>query len=236
MASCEADDATTESCPDAICDGLPTWHWNGDSCFAIDCGACTGTDCARGARSEAECVAAHASCEASICHSTGGEWMWWAEECDHYRCGRPQPAPCVVGRPVCNCGPERAFEPGRGCVATGCAEPLPNRRVLCEGTGGSWEPICCDTVCGDFCPEPCAADACNCGPGREFLETGCIETTRCHERLIGETCTERTRCPGGSVCCQDCGGAGCFGTPTCRAPVCDDDECTDLCGNRCDSP
>jgi hypothetical protein len=235
-ASCDPEDAQAELCPGALCDGPPSWHWNGDSCFAIECGACTGSDCARGFPSEAACAAAHATCEASLCRSTGGTWMWWTEECDHYACGVAPPAICVVGRPVCNCGSDRAFDDVLGCVPAHCPKPLPTRQAVCEATGGTWGPICCDTVCGEYCPEPCASDACDCGPGREFLEGGCTHTARCHERRIGETCADDTRCPSGSICCQSCGGPGCFGPRTCRAPVCDDDDCTDLCGNRCDSP
>jgi hypothetical protein len=236
-ASCAPDDASADPCPAFLCDGPPSWHWNGDACIAIDCGACVGSDCERASRSSADCEAAHATCEPQLCRSSGGSWLWWAEECSPYVCGMPQPRPCIVGRPVCDCGANAIFDPELGCVPAECPPPPFDRASQCEGSGGVWSPICCDTVCGALCPEPCTALACNCGPGREFLtDRGCVETTRCHERSFGESCDGQSRCLGGAVCCEECTGAGCSGTPTCAAPVCDDDECTDLCGNRCDSP
>jgi hypothetical protein len=63
-----------------------------------------------------------------------------------------------------------------------------------------------------------------------------VEASRCFERGAGETCAEGARCGGGTICCQTCGGAGCVGPATCRVPVCDDDEDTDLCGNNLLAP
>src|SRR5688500_17484697 len=48
-ASCAPDRAASMICPDLLCDGPGTWHWNGDACFWIDCGACEGEDCATSA-------------------------------------------------------------------------------------------------------------------------------------------------------------------------------------------
>jgi hypothetical protein len=221
-----------------VCDGPPTWHWNGDDCRAIECGACTGEDCGRGWSSESACLEAHATCAAALCRATAGTWMWWAEECGHYACGQPPPAICEVGFPVCDCGTTRRFDPVLGCVAADCPEIDPlEPELLCRGSGGSWENICCHTECGDLCGDDCAAPACNCGAGKTFdLERGCIDTQRCHERSIGESCAGEARCQEGALCCERCGGAGCFGTATCTAPVCDEDEHTDLCGNRDDVP
>lgn len=236
--TCDADDARAAICPELLCDGPPSWHWNGDDCFWIDCGACEGTDCAGATRSEAECMAAHATCEPSLCRSTGGTWMWWTEECTHYACGRPGPIDCLIGRPVCDCGPDAIFEEGSGCVPADCAIPPPaTREEQCLATGGAWASLCCDTICGERCPAGCAADACDCGRGRVFeLGRGCVASASCYERQAGETCSDGARCDEGLVCCDRCGGAGCAGQPTCIAPTCDADPHTDTCGNRDDVP
>lgn len=237
--TCDADDARAAVCPELLCDGIPRWYWNGDDCFWIDCGACEGTDCAtRGAFSESECLAQHAGCEPALCRTTGGTWMWWAEECGHYQCGRPVDADCLVGMPVCDCGPDRIFDPGAGCVAVDCpTSPPRSRQQLCTDTGGSWDAICCDTTCGELCPLACASPACDCGPGRVMDDArGCIESAECHERSRGESCMGDARCEEGTICCEHCGGAGCAGPPTCVDPTCDADPHTDTCGNRDDVP
>jgi hypothetical protein len=181
-------------------------------------------------------MAAHASCESSMCRATGGQWLWWSGGCAHYQCGTPIDALCAESRAVCDCGAHRSFDPARG----GCydddscpiAEPI-SREELCAVTGGSWEAICCDAECGVPCGDACTALACNCGPGRVFEEArGCIESARCHERRAGETCNAPARCEAGTICCMHCGGPGCFGEPTCQAPVCDDDPDFDECGNN----
>ena len=233
---CDAQDAHEAACPVSLCDGPDGWYWNGDRCFSITCGGCEGTACAARFASEGECAMAHTACEPSLCRGSGGDWLFWAQECLHYQCGHSVPADCAFGRPVCDCGPLRTFDPTVGCVADpSCAvgPPIPPRELLCTGSGGSWEGICCDTVCGDFCPLACATPACNCGAGRVFDDArGCIESTRCFERSVGETCDPRARCASGSLCCQTCGGAGCFGAATCRAPTCSPDPAIDTCGNN----
>ncbi|AKF10793.1 Tryptophan synthase alpha chain [Sandaracinus amylolyticus] len=237
--SCDPADARQALCVDIVCDGLPTWHWNGDSCFAIDCGTCEGADCDRGFRSQGECQAAHAACDAALCESTGGEWLWWAEECGHFECGFPPPEVCIRGMPVCDCGDERRFEPGVGCVIAGCPEvdPLPPD-VLCAETGGEWGPFCVHSQCGEQSELACAALACHCPGVTQVFDSlrGCVDGTRCFERNPGERCHERARCGGGTICCDQCGGAGCAGEPTCVAPTCDDDPSVDTCGNRRDAP
>lgn len=239
--ACDAQDANEELCPAYLCDGLDRWYWNGDRCFSIPCGACRGTDCEAGLSSQTECETLHSECEPTLCRATGGDWLFWAQECLPYRCGLAVPADCAFGRPVCDCGPRSVFEPGLGCVLdAGCMiePPMPTRELLCTGTFGTWENICCDTVCGAFCPLACASLACNCGAGRVFDDArGCIEATRCFERGLGETCNDpRARCATGTLCCQSCGGAGCFGDATCRAPTCTADPAIDLCGNNLWAP
>lgn len=236
-AACDPDDAASEPCA-SLCDGPSRYYWNGDRCFSIDCGACRGDDCGTaGFTSLEECEAAHATCEATLCRSTGGEWQFWSEECGHFVCGVAPPATCESGFPVCDCGPSHSFDPELGCFEDDCPTVDPSTpEELCVGTGGSWEAICCDTECGDFCPLLCAEMACNCGPGRVFEARGCAEASRCFERMQDETCTDDSRCADGTICCQSCGGAGCAPTSTCRVPVCDDDETIDMCGNNLLAP
>ncbi len=232
--ACDAQRADAQVCPAALCDGPDLWYWSGDHCFSITCGACMGEDCGSGAETESACMAAHASCQPALCQTSGGTWMWWAEECGHYVCGEPAPVDCLVGYPVCDCGPGRRFDTSTGCVDdTSCpvVDPLPND-ALCASTGGTWDAICCNTVCGQPCDLACAEMACDCGPMRSFDPVrGCIDDVRCHERLEGETCTEASRCEAGTICCMHCGGAGCTGDPTCQAPACDNGPDYDACGN-----
>lgn len=236
--SCAAQDARAVVCPTLFCDDVGAWHWNGDRCVYIECGACEGTDCGAGAITEGECFRSHASCVPSLCRASGGEWLFWAQECGHRECGYPVPELCEAGFPICDCGLSGVFDAARGCVDGMCGEidPLP-RDLLCTSTGGRWDAICCDTVCGQRCELPCAAPACDCGPSRIFdLARGCVETSRCFERTRGETCGPGARCEAGTICCERCGGAGCFGDPVCAAPTCDSDAHTDECGNRDDLP
>jgi hypothetical protein len=223
-------------CPELLCDGLPTWHWNGDRCFAIECGACEGEDCGLGMVSEEACEAAHSECEATLCRATGGMWKFWAEQCGHDVCGRVPPEVCVVGYPACDCGPFANFVAGVGCMMDStCPIPEPaTPEELCTATGGEWGGFCCHTECGERCADDCVSPACHCPPGTVFDEgRGCIEHTRCFERELGQSCDPvRGRCPGAAGCCDSCGGAGCAGRPVCLAPVCDEDENTDLCGNN----
>jgi hypothetical protein len=237
-ASCDAEDARAEVCPDALCDGPGSWHWDGERCFYIDCGACRGSDCG-GPTTQAACEAAHAACEPQLCRDTGGTWRWWDEVCGHYECGFPPPEDCLVGGPACDCGPGMRFDPSEGCVAAECPaiDPLPPE-TLCESTGGTWTAdICCPTTCGEYCTAECLAPACVCGP-REVFDSvrGCEVGQPCVERELGQSCDERTRCADGLICCDSCGGAGCAGAPTCRAPVCDSNPDIDTCGNNLLAP
>ncbi len=236
VALCDAQRVTAEPCR-ALCDGPDQWFWDGERCVRFDCGECVGEDCDRGVLSEAECQTAHASCEPELCRSTGGDWLFWAEACGHYRCGAPPPELCLVGMPACDCGANRVFDPTLGCVTDGlCPDPLPSPEALCRATGGTWENVCCNSRCGVPCALACAGPACSCGPLEIFDDArGCIESSECHdERALDQACTTdgRVRCTDGLICCQDCGGAGCFGDPTCRAPTCDPAGMLDVCGNN----
>ena len=237
--ACDPEDATAELCPEVLCDGPGTWHWDGERCFYADCGACRGDDCTAGALSLDECEAAHASCKPSLCRATDGRWMWWAESCGDYECGQPPPEVCESPYPGCDCGLGRSYFEGTGCADDPrCPEfdPLPSD-VLCTTTGGTWGPFCCHTTCGVPCPAACLADACDCGPERNFDPArGCIVDPVCLERAPGDTCEGRARCQPGTVCCMNCGGAGCVGPAVCEYPTCDDDPATDICGNNTLAP
>lgn len=235
-ASCAAEDARAMVCPGAICDGLDAYAWDGERCVTIACGTCVGADCGALPRSLEACEAAHRGCEPALCRASGGEWLFWAEECEHRRCGQPGLAICEVGMPVCDCGVGRSFDPTLGCVddpSCGEVDPLPPD-ALCASTGGTWtEGICCPTRCGRFCDAECLAPACVCGELEIFDPVrGCIDAAECRgARSVGETCGEGVRCADGLLCCQRCGGAGCDPVQTCLAPVCDDDPTIDECGN-----
>lgn len=236
---CDAQRAEARICADDGCDGPPQWFWNGSACSPIPCGECDGADCEAGYATSAACEAAYASCDARLCRSTGGDWQWWAEECGHFRCGFPPPVNCLVGQPVCDCGARAEFVEGEGCVAVDdCPEVDPQPpETLCPATGGTWSPICCNTECGDYCPLPCAQDACDCGPMRVFdTLRGCVLATRCFERDLNESCGDGARCEPGTICCDQCGGAGCANMPRCIAPICDDDPAIDPCGNNLLAP
>ena len=236
--SCEPEDARERSCPDSLCDAPPTWHWNGDSCVPIECGKCEGADCAGAPRSRAECEAAHAACEPVLCERTGGEWLWWAEECGHYECGVPPPVECLIGQPVCRCGFHQRFDPELGCVDMVCPSiEAVAPEDLCRGTGGEWGAFCCNSVCGERCALACAAMACHCpGPTEVFDSVrGCVPGHECYERELGQTCYPGTRCAPGTICCG-CEGPTCGGAPTCVAPVCDGDPTTDACGHDALAP
>ncbi len=239
--SCAPQDAQAIVCPSAVCDGLDQWAWDGERCIRIECGTCVGADCGHLVFAESQCRANHATCVPEMCRATGGQWLFYAQECQHYRCGTPQPAECLVGMPVCNCGDGRSFDAARGgcfddstCPAV---DPLPPQ-TLCTATGGTWTTgICCATHCGEVCPLACAADNCACGPLQVFDGVrGCVDSAECHVHRTGQECNTQIRCQDGLICCQHCGGAGCDPTMTCEAPVCNAGPHIDMCGNNLLAP
>lgn len=237
---CTPQDAHEVTCPSAICDGLDSYAWDGERCVRIDCGTCMGADCGHLATSLETCEAAHAACVPELCRATGGEWLFYTEECHHYVCGNPQPSECLIGMPVCNCGDGRSFDATTGCfddASCPVVDPLPPQ-TLCTSTGGAWMTgICCNTHCGQFCDLDCVADACACGPLQVFDPVrGCVDDAACHVHTVGQECNPQIRCQDGLICCQHCGGAGCDPTMTCEAPVCDADPNVDECGNNLLAP
>ncbi|MFK7984711.1 MAG: hypothetical protein AB8I08_01690 [Sandaracinaceae bacterium] len=233
--SCDPQDAAEEPCNDVVCDALDSWYWDGGTCNPVSCGTCVGDDCGLGYGSLEECEAVHSTCAAQLCTDTGGEWRWWDEVCGHYTCGFRAPDSCEVGQPACDCGLNQTFEPGVGCIDVDCPDVDIDREVLCTTTGGSWDDICCDTVCGEYCADACIAPACACAADEVFHPVrGCERGLACMERNVGQSCTPDARCEAGSLCCDTCGGAGCAGTPMCRLPTCSGD--VDLCGNNPDAP
>lgn len=240
--SCAPADASAIVCPSGICDGFDNYVWDGERCIMIPCGTCVGPDCEHAAHSIGECQVQHATCEPQLCTSTGGEWLFFAEECQHFICGQPTFADCLVGMPICDCGPGRSFAPGTGCFddAT-CPEvdPLPPES-LCNDTGGTWTAgICCSPHCGVPCAAECLAPACVCGATQDFDPIrGCVDTAECHVRPAGDVCNEAAgvRCEDGLLCCQRCGGAGCDPEAHCQAPLCDGDPDIDECGNNLLAP
>lgn len=233
---CWPDDARAQVCPNVVCDGPPTWHWNGDRCFPIECGTCAGTDCNRGTTGHDQCEMAHQVCAPSLCRSTGGIWMWWSQECGHYACGLPPPQKCTVPTPGCNCGLSQRFDVERGCVAAPeCPVFSGTEDALCRHTGGSWENTCCHSDCGETCPEPCSTPACTCGPHQRFTSDGCVEVAECFERRLRQSCDENTRCDPGLICCSGCGGGVCD-PPVCAPPICDREGRIDECGNGATDP
>ena len=237
VVSCGPMDASATVCMGA-CDGPNSYIWDGERCVDIECGTCVGEDCDRAYDSMATCTAAQRTCIPELCRATGGDWLFWAEECDHFRCGAPVPAICIVGMPVCDCGASGIFDPIRGCIPdVGCERDLmPTAEVLCANSGGLWEPVCGHSRCGVPSPLACLAPACTCGPFDIWDEArGCVESSVCRDnRERGQTCTTEgnVRCGDRLICCQSCGGAGCFGEPTCRAPTCDGSGTLDVCGNN----
>lgn len=229
---CAADEVTERLCG-PICDGPDLFYWAGDRCWQIDCGRCEGRDCGRGTLRRETCEEAHASCTPQLCRETGGDWLFAADFCGHFVCGRPTDLDCEVGMPVCNCGPGKTFFEGSGCVEIdGCVpDPeVPTPEQLCTRSQGTWTTgICCPTHCGELCPLPCASDACHCGPSAVWSDLlGCVPTSECYVDGLGDALGPRHRCEDGLIPCA-CTGSDCPGltqctTPTCREgrDVCDD--------------
>ncbi len=109
--------------------------------------------------------------EETLCLDSGGAWD--PLSCGHYTCGNFPECDAVI--PGCDCGPGANFEHGVGCVSDRSCPP-PDARLLCEQTGGIWDPTSCGHYSCGHRPI-CAAviPGCNCGPSAVFDEfDGCL--------------------------------------------------------------
>lgn len=121
--------------------------------------------------------------EVALCQETEGEWVEGG--CGDYICGEPPPIYCFVSEPGCNCGPDKVFDPVRGCVySASCEDPV----GLCESTGGRWTecgsgcgPATCDNPKpGPECPAVCVPQ-CQCPSVTPYWDEtkGCITPGQC---------------------------------------------------------
>jgi hypothetical protein len=216
--SCRAMDARIDDCT-VRCLGASSAFWDGSRCVAARCD-CAGTECGVYA-SVAACEAAHASCDALLCQSTGGEWFAFAGACGHFACGVPPPRTCEELGPACDCGPLAVFTDGVGCSpSASCTPPAPRASdVLCTETGGEVIEACADTWCGRGGGGGCMwPSRCRCGDLEIFdASRGCVPSATCELRQPGERCDATGRCGSGTVCCER------DGVRTCVAPECSAD-------------
>ena len=112
---------------------------------------------------------------ATLCVETGG--VWDPPSCGHYRCGAFPECDAVI--PGCNCGPERNFRAGVGCVD----DPACGR---CAADSDCPPGSTCNT-----CPPDPSCPLCTvCGPP-------VCEPISCG---FDEDCPPRSHCEGSSVC------------------------------------
>lgn len=200
-------------------------RWDASACGHFACGLPSGDDCidpgcdCGPGRSFAEgsgCFDDPRCSDEELCAASDGRFVPDAR-CG-FRCGEESCTRDLPPRVPCDCGPGRTFLVGtRGCAPDlGCTV---SPESLCASTGGSWSGICCHTECGRFCPVPCAAPACDCGPGMRFDESrGCYADPMC-PAPEGERCEpwREAPCidPGATCCAGDDGSA-----PVCRTLDC----------------
>lgn len=212
--SCRAMDARIDDCA-VRCLGASSAFWDGSRCVAAHCD-CIGTECGVYA-SVAACEAAHASCDAMLCQSTGGEWFRYAGACGHFACGTRPPRTCEKPGPACDCGPLSIFIEGAGCSpSASCTPAAPRARdALCIDTGGELIDACSDTWCGRGGGRSCMWLRCRCSDLEYFDEArGCVPSATCEPRQPGERCDVTGLCGSGTVCCER------DGVRTCVAPEC----------------
>ena len=97
--------------------------------------------------------------------------------------------PCAMDS--CNCGPGRTFQTGVGCKD----DPSCGDQALCLAGRGAWHPASECGPCVFYCGEPAwcdaCADACDCGPHRNFTSgVGCVADPACgrpDERRVCES-------------------------------------------------
>ncbi|MFT5359477.1 MAG: hypothetical protein ACI9KE_006720 [Polyangiales bacterium] len=198
---CTADDANAVDCPTFICDQPARWHWNGHSCFPVECGACEGADCDSGPFEREECEAAHRTCSSTLCRESEGTWRFWGIGDCGFDCGLPSGDDCAAG-PTCDCGAFATFVEGRGCVEMeSCIGPpiFISPEEYCEMSGGEWGGFCAHSHCGQRSPLACAQPACDCPWPQVFDEgRGCVDGEACFRGDGG--CNERSICGQGMAC------------------------------------
>jgi hypothetical protein len=120
-----------------------------------------------------------------LCVVTGGTWAVLA--CGNTFCGTPPP--CGGTAPGCNCGRNRNFVDGQGCVED---------RACLAKAGES---------CGGFSPDPV-----HCEPGLLCLQdqdAGIPDLPGTCQLNPDYVCGNSTACPTGASCCYPCGIPGC---------------------------
>jgi hypothetical protein len=201
--------------------------WRPESCGHYTCGhppfcdaIIPGCDCGDGHNFKpGEGCVPDASCtdhddEHALCEDTGGTWD--EATCGHYFCGMERD--CAPTLPGCNCGPERNFVEGRGCVLDPVCQDLADER-LCHETGGRWDPHTCGHyLCWEESPILCIVPdpGCDCGRDANFVEgRGCVRDEACG-RFDDEALCEAT---GGTWHLESCGHWECGQPPVCTAII-----------------
>jgi hypothetical protein len=106
------------------------------------------------------------------------------------------------------------FDDASGCQPSELCDS--RQQLSCEASGGRWEP----GSCGDYqCGQPPACTAviagCNCGPARNFEDSGCATDPACGEEAELSLC-EST---GGVWESGSCGHYTCGQPPDCDAII-----------------
>ncbi len=207
--------AATDFCGPDCESGAPRFVFDGYRCVHTDACRCAGADCARAWTTLDACLAATDACDSVMCRATGGYWLPELEYCGPHECsGLPAPRICESPGPACNCGVQRYFVPGEGCILEDeLCEPT-DEEQRCVASGGLWG---CD---GD----PSPSCICECARGRRFEpDFGCVPDwpDDCGERFCplpdGAPCDPRApACGDEEICC----GWGRIG-PSCGSPICD---------------
>jgi hypothetical protein len=204
--------------------------WDGSECFSTVGCECAGADCGAAFASTEECTAAHASCDGALCLRDGGQWFPASAGFCGFECGLPSEMTCFTPYASCNCGPDRNFVPGAGCVSLDAAcDPS----LLCRLTEGRWvlsSESPCGFECGVANPAYCESpfDSCDCGIYRNFDSSrGCFPDHACVATIGRTVCTVTGGtwhdCTAGDPGCS-CGDYHC-GVPNysdpCIVPGCD---------------
>jgi hypothetical protein len=112
------------------------------------------------------------------------------------------------------CEPGQELFSDAGECGCGCIDP--EDLLICEGSGGEWDPYGCGHVwCGMELVCDAIVPGCNCGPGRIFEEgVGCVHSEECptEERWLCEA-------SGGYWDEYSCGHYWCGMAPQCEALI-----------------